>query len=165
MARILFAALILSALFAQIALLPTIDAFRVLPNVPLVLLLVWSATRGIREGLFWAFGIGLLLDILSIDPLGSNGLALLVVVLLGGLSARRIFSSKVMFLIALAALATVLHGTVILMVRNAEGGATPIGAVIRPLVSQAVLNAILVPPCYWILSLFSRGDRLVMRHA
>jgi rod shape-determining protein MreD len=165
MARIFFAALILSALFAQIVLLPSINTFRVLPNLPLVLLLVWSSRRGIREGLFWAFGIGLLLDILSLDPLGSNGLAFLVVVLLGALASRRLFSSKVVFLVVLAVFATVLHGMVVSMVRNAEGGATPLSAIIRPLLSQAMLNAILVLPCYWIAGLFGRGDRMVMRHA
>ncbi len=71
MARITFAALILLALFAQIAVMPSIEPFRVLPNVPLVLLLVWSSIRGVREGLFWAFGLGLLYDMLALDPLGS----------------------------------------------------------------------------------------------
>ena len=165
MARIFFAALVLLALFAQIAVLPSINTFRVLPNLPLVLLLVWSSIRGIREGLFWAFGIGLLLDILALDPLGSNGLAFLAVVLLGGLGARRFFSSRLIFPVVLAVIATVFHGLVILIVRNAEGGATPLSSIIRPVLSQAILNAILVPPCYWIAGMFGRGDRMVMRHA
>lgn len=165
MARIIFAALILLALFAQIAVLPSIDTFRVLPNFPLVMLLVWSSIRGIREGLFWAFGIGLLLDILAIDPLGSNGLAFLAAVLLGGLSARQFVRSRLISTVVLAVIATVLHGVVILMVRNAEGGAMPLNSIVRPLLSQAMLNAILVLPCYWIAGMLKRGDRMVMRHA
>lgn len=164
MARLFFASLLLLAVFGQIAVMPSIEPVQVLPNVPLVLLLVWSSIRGVREGLFWAFGLGLLYDILAIDPLGSNGLALLGVVLLGGLSARRFFHSKLIFPIVLAIVATMLHGFVMLLVRNMEGGGAPVSAIIRPVFSQALLNAILVPPCYWIAGLMSR-DRMVMRHA
>ncbi len=164
MSRIVFAALILLALFAQIAVMPSIEPFRVLPNVPLVLLLVWSSKRGVREGLFWAFGLGLLYDILALDPMGSNGIAFMGVALLGGLAARRFFSSKLIFPIGIAILATILHGMVMLIVRNVEGGSTPLGSILRPVISQALLNAILVPPAYWIIGLMGR-DRMVMRHA
>jgi rod shape-determining protein MreD len=164
MARLFFATLLLLALFAQIAVMPAVESFQILPNVPLVLLFVWSSVRGVREGLAWAFGLGLLYDILAIDPLGSNGLALLVVVLLGALSARRFFHSKLVFPIVLVVVATMLHGFVMLLVRNTEGGAAPVGAFIRPVFAQALLNAILVPPCYWIVGLAGR-DRMVMRHA
>lgn len=164
MARLFFASLLLLAVFAQVAVMPSIEPFRVFPNVPLVLLLVWSSIRGIREGLVWAFALGLLYDILALDPLGSNGLALLGVVLLGGLSARRFFNSKLIFPVALAVVATVLHGFIMLVLRNTEGGAAPVSSIIRPVFSQAILNAILVPPCYWIAGLASR-DRMAMRHA
>ena len=164
MARIVFAAVMLLAVFAQIVVMPSIEPFRVIPNVPLVLLLVWSSIRGVREGLVWAFGLGLLYDILALDPLGSNGIAFMVVALLGGLAARRFFSSKLIFPIALALVATVLHGVVMVIVRHAEGGGASTGPLFRPVFSQALLNAILVPPCYWIAGLGGR-DRMVMRHA
>lgn len=164
MARFVFASLLVLAVFAQIAVMPAVESFQILPNLPLVLLFVWSSIRGVREGLAWAFGLGLLYDILALDPLGSNGLALLVVVLLGGLSARRFFHSRLVFPILLVIVATVLHGVVMLVVRNTEGGAAPIGAIIRPVFAQAMLNAILVPPCYWLAGMVGR-DRMVMRHA
>ena len=94
MARIFFASLLLIALFVQIAVMPTIEPFRVLPSVPLVLLLVWSSIRGIREGLFWAFGLGLFYDILALDPMGSNGLAFMVVALLGGIGRPPLFQQQ-----------------------------------------------------------------------
>jgi hypothetical protein len=89
---------------------------------------------------------------------------LLVVVLLGGLSARRFFHSRLVFPILLVIVATVLHGVVMLVVRNTEGGAAPMGAIVRPVFAQAMLNAILVPPCYWLAGMVGR-DRMVMRHA
>lgn len=164
MARFVFASLLVLAVFAQIAVMPAVESFQILPNLPLVLLFVWSSIRGVREGLAWAFGLGLLYDILALDPLGSNGLALLVVVLLGGLSARRFFHSRLVFPILLVIVATVLHGVVMLVVRNTEGGAAPMGAIVRPVFAQAMLNAILVPPCYWLAGMVGR-DRMVMRHA
>ena len=59
----------------------------IFPDVTLVIILVWSAVRGVRDGLIWAFLVGILLDTLALDPLGGNALALLPVVLLAALSS------------------------------------------------------------------------------
>lgn len=156
MARILFGALLLFAALSQATLMPSMHTIEVLPDVTLVLLLVWSALRGVPEGLAWAFGLGIFLDILALDPLGTNALALLGVALLGGLSRHRFFHSILVFPILLAVVATMVHALVLLLLRSGEGAGLPIASVFRLIFLQSLLNSIFVPPLYVIAGLMER---------
>ena len=151
MTRVVFGLLVVTAALSQATLMPELGLLEVLPNLVLVLLLVWSALRGVSEGLIWVFGTGLLLDLLAMDPLGTNGLALLVVALLGGGPARRrFFHSGMIFPIVVAVIATVAHAVLLAALR--DGGA----AALRLVALQALLNALLVPPLYLIAGWMDR---------
>jgi rod shape-determining protein MreD len=156
MARIAFACLLIATALVQATLLPSLDVIEVLPDVTLVLLLVWSGLRGAAEGMLWAFGLGLFLDVLALDPLGANGLALLGVVLLGGVSRRRFFHSTLVFPLVLAVAATMVHALVLLLIRSGEGAGLPISTVFRLIFLQALLNAIFVPPLYVVAGWMER---------
>lgn len=54
-------------------------------DLVLVLVVVWGLVRGARDGLAWAMVGGLVLDLLSLAPMGSYTLSLLVVAFLVGL--------------------------------------------------------------------------------
>ncbi len=163
MARFLFALILIVAAVAQATILPSANLLAIQPDATLVLLLVWSALRGVPEGLVWAFGLGLLLDVLSLDPLGANALALLGVVLLGGVARRRFFQSTLVVPIVVAVVATVLHAVVLLLIRSNEGNALPIGSVMHLVILQALLNSIFVPPLYLVAGMIDR--RTVTIHA
>lgn len=150
MARIVFAiGLVLTALI-QGTVLPALDVIEVLPDVTLVLLLVWSALRGTAEGLIWAFALGMFIDVLSLDPLGTNALALLPVVVMGGIARRRLFHNTLILPLVLAVAATMVHAVVLLLFRSGEGAGLPLASVTRLVVLQALLNLLFVPPCYVI---------------
>lgn len=151
MSRLVFAALLVSAAVAQASILPTLGAIGVMPNVVLVLLLVWCAIRGTAEGLAWVFSIGVLLDLLALDPIGTNGLALVTVAVLAGLARRRFFHSGMVVPIVLAVLATIVHAAVLTGMRGmVDGGSMPPASLARLVVLQSMLNALLVPPLYLI---------------
>ena len=160
MARILYGGLLLAVALAQATVVPAYNPISFQPNVVLVLILVWSALRGLPEGLTWAFAVGVVLDVLAIDPLGTNALALLGVVLLAGLSRRRFFQSSLIFPMALAVVATVLHGVGLLLLRGAAD-AIPLSTLLRFILLQAVLNAIVVPPLYLVVAAMNR--RIAMK--
>jgi len=162
MARFFFATMMIFAALAQATILPSLDVLEVLPDVTLVLLLVWSALRGVPEGLIWAFGLGLFIDILALDPLGTNALALLGVALLGGLASRRFFHSTLVIPILLAVVATIVHALVLLLLRGGDGAGLPISSVFRLIFLQALLNSIFVPPLYLIAGWMER--RMVNSH-
>ena len=156
MARLAFGLILIVAALAQATMLQRID-LQVRPDLIVVLLLVWSAQRGVIDGLIWAFGAGLLLDLLAMDPFGTNGLALLVVALIGGGPARRrFFHSGLIFPLALAVVATIAHGLLLPAIR-AFGGGESGGMALQPVFLQALLNALLVPPLYLIAGWTNRG--------
>jgi len=163
MARTLFALILVFAALVQATVLPSMNLIVVLPDVTLVLILVWSALRGVPEGLIWAFGLGLLLDVIALDPFGANGLALLGVVVLGGLARRRFFHSNLIVPIVVAVAATFVHAVVLLLIRSGGGAGLPLEAVMRVVFLQALLNSIFVPPLYLIAGMMDR--RLVPSHA
>jgi rod shape-determining protein MreD len=140
----------------QATIFPSSELIGIYPDVTLVIILVWSAVRGIRDGLIWAFLVGILLDTLALDPLGGNALALLPVVLLGALSGRAFFQSNLIIPIVACVAATFLHALVLLLVRSAGGESIAITPLLRIIMLQTVLNVMIVPPIYLIGSLAQR---------
>ncbi len=163
MTRIFFAFFLVFWALSQATIMPSAHVIEVLPDVTLVLLLVWSALRGLREGLVWAFGLGLFIDILALDPLGTNALALLGVALLGGLARRRFFHSTLVIPIMLAVVGTIVHALVLLLLRSGDGAGLPISSVIRLVFLQSLLNSIFVPPLYLVAGWMER--RMVTSYA
>ncbi|MDP9365609.1 MAG: rod shape-determining protein MreD [Chloroflexota bacterium] len=157
MSRVVFAVVLLVAALAQAALLPGLGPLGVLPNLVLVLLLVWCALRGSAEGLLWVFGAGVLLDLLALDPIGTNGLALLPVAALAAPARRRFFHSGMIVPLSLAMVATVAHAAVLTGLRAlGDGAAPPAAAMAQTVVLQALLNALLVPPLYLVAGWMDR---------
>ncbi|MDQ3412902.1 MAG: rod shape-determining protein MreD, partial [Chloroflexota bacterium] len=113
MARPVFAVFVFVAAFVQATWLPALLPAGAVPNLVLVLLLVWVALRGIAEGLLWILGAGFLLDALAMDAIGTNGLALVPVVLAAGLARRRFFHSGMIVPLVLAVAATIGHGVIL----------------------------------------------------
>jgi len=148
MARVIFGLLLFATVFAQATFLPRLNPMIITPDLVLVLLFVWAAFHSLRESLVWVFLTGIVLDILSIDPLGSNGLALLIVVALASPSRNRLFQSSMIIPMVLVMLATVVHGLVLYTIRGIAPSAF-IGF-------QALLHALLVPVVYGGLRLATR---------
>jgi rod shape-determining protein MreD len=159
MTRSVFGVLLIAAALLQTALLPRWQLLAVTPGLVLVSLLGWSAYRGVGEGLAWVFAAGLLLDILGLDRLGANALALLPVAMLGGLSRGRFFHSALVFPMVLAMAATFLYVGMLLLMRGLLGeGGDPAQMVGRVTLLQALLNALLVPPVFGFLGWLQRTE-------
>jgi rod shape-determining protein MreD len=156
MVRILFGLLLFTAAMIQAVTLPSLHVLGVLPDLVLILLLVWSALRGTIEGLAWVAAAGLLLDILALDPLGTNGLALLIVVILAGPARRRLLHSGLVFPMLLVIVATMVHAFMLMMLRSDTSAGLPVAAVFRLAFLQALLNSLLVPPIYLMANSMNR---------
>lgn len=148
MARLLFGLLLFAMVFAQSTLLPWLNPFPVTPNLVLVLLFLWAAHHSVREALAWVFITGIVLDVIAIDPLGANGLALVGVVLLSHPMRLRPWQFNVVSAMLLVLLATVMHGVILYVLRG-----IPISTVIAV---QAAIHALLVPLIYLGLRLIGR---------
>ncbi len=159
MSRSVFAALLIVAALLQTALLPRWQMLAVTPGLVVVLILGWSAYRGVPETLAWVLAAGLLLDILGLDTLGANAMALLPVALLGGLARGRFFHSALVFPMVLAMAATFAYVAVLLGLRGllgeGSGAAQALGAMT---LLQALMNAVLVPPVFGFLGWLQRTE-------
>lgn len=77
------------AAILQASLLPFLTAGAGTPDFVFLLVLAWSINGTLRQNVIWAIVGGLLLDLLSIMPLGTTSLALIVIVaLVSGLGER-----------------------------------------------------------------------------
>lgn len=159
MTRPVFGLLLIIAAVLQTALLPRWQLLAVTPGLVVVLILAWSAYRGLPEALLWVFAAGLLLDILGLDRLGANALALLPVAMLGGLSRGRFFHSTLIFPMVLAVIATFAYVGVLLGLRGILGEGGDPGQVFgRVTLLQSLLNAMLVPPIFGLLGWLQRTE-------
>lgn len=163
MSTLIVGACLIAFALLQATVFPEASLVSVMPDFTMVIVLVWSAVRGVQEGLVWAFGIGILLDTIALDPLGANALALLPAVLLGGMAGQRFFHSGLIVPIVAALVATLFHAVLLLLVRSAGGDSLAFGAVGRIVGLQSLLNMFIVPPVYLFASLAQRPP--AMRHA
>lgn len=148
MKRFFFGLLLTVTAFAQSTIIPQLNPLEVSPNLVLVLIFLWAGLRGTREGLVWAFFVGLLLDVLNVQSLGINGIALGSAVLVAGPAQNRIFRSSVFFSIVLMFLASLVYSVLVFALRD-----------VRPNISivvQALMHAVIVPFAYLIIRAFDR---------
>jgi rod shape-determining protein MreD len=84
MIRSVYVAIPLLALLTvlQATVLPHLVLFGILPQLAVLVVLVWAQLRGAYEGLLWAFIAGFLLDLFSSGPMGATALTLMLAVLL-----------------------------------------------------------------------------------
>lgn len=140
MARVIFGVVLFSMVFAQATIIPALNPLNVSPDFVLLLLFVVTLFAGVREGLAWLFVAGILTDVLAMDPLGANGLALLPAVVLVEPARLPVFRANLLIPLVLVVVATLLHGLIQGLIRGIVPDIT--------LVLQALLHAILFPLLY-----------------
>lgn len=160
MARLFFGLLLAVTALLQATFLPALNMLSVLPDFALILLLLWSATHGAYEGLFWAFGLGLWLDFLTMDLLGTHALALMIVALVGGLTRGKLFRSGAILPLITVVIATMGYSLVVLLMNVMAGQNVDAISVTRLALMTSLLNALLVPVAYGVLLVI---DRLMPR--
>jgi rod shape-determining protein MreD len=148
MTRLWFAVLLVLMGTAQSTILSVTNLFGIAPNVVLVLVLLLSRRYGVREGVVWAFGAGIMLDLLALDPLGSNGLALIPVAMIGAVAQRPMLQSGLLLTMLLVLLATLAHFSVASIIDTLIGTGYSFLVSIRLGLITAFLNALVVPPLY-----------------
>jgi rod shape-determining protein MreD len=146
--RLFFGLALATLAITQATILPEINVLGIGPNLVLVMILLWSARHGITEGLLWAFPAGILLDLLSLDRFGTNGLALLPVALIGGLARGRSLHSGVILPMLGVVLATLSHQLAAMILGGVNGSTVPVLTGLRIGVLTALLNVALVPIFY-----------------
>lgn len=154
--RFLLAGILILVATGQATLLTFASWFGIAPNLVLVLLLVLSTRFGVREGIIWAFGAGLMLDLLALEPLGSNALALFPVVIIGALAQRPMLQSGLLLTMLMVLLGTLAHFSVASLIDTLAGTGFAFSTSIRLGLVTAFLNTLVVPPLYGLFILLDR---------
>ena len=158
MPRFLLAAAIVCAALLQAAVLPQITPLQVRPNLVLVLVLLWTVARGLREGAIWAFGAGIFLDLVTLGPLGGHALALMSVAAIGALSRLAGFRLGLLQPMLAALVATLAHDTLLLLIGGAGAGLA--STLLRLSLLAGLFNLVTVPA---VALLTDRLQRWVVR--
>ncbi len=148
MTRLLFALVLFPVVFAQATFLPRLNPYPVTPDLALVILFFWMTRRSLRESLAWVFVVGVVIDVLAMDPLGLHALAMLPLAALALPMKTRPWQFHIFSAMALVLLGSIVHGTVLSVLRG-HGITLDIGI-------QAVLQTLLVPFVYVFFRIVAR---------
>lgn len=156
MDRFLFSIALMLVSLLQATFFPATALLNIIPDFALVLLLVWSSSRGVEEGMLWAFGLGIWLDFLALDPLGTHVLPLLLVAIIGGVTQGRLFRSGLVLPAMAVVGATLAYRIVEMIVKVFSGRPVEMTGEIRLALLAALLNVLLVPLVYGFVLIMDR---------
>lgn len=92
-----------------------ISFFNVMPDIALCILIYISFGNGVMTGQLTGFASGLLIDVVTLAPLGFNALMRTIIGAISGLFNGLFFMDAVLMPVLFCALATVLKGLFILL--------------------------------------------------
>ena len=135
----------------QTAVLPRFPILGAVPQLLLLVSLVWGALRGVNEGVVWAFVAGVCQDILSAAPMGVTSLTFMAAVFVA-VSAAQLFPSNRFFMpLMQGALATLIFLGLHFVLLNVLGYGLRWETAVS-LLPLIILHSILTLPLYWLLN-------------
>ncbi len=137
MIRLVFGLFLFALVFAQATFIPRMNPFPITPDIALVVLFFWMARRSLRESLAWVFVVGMVMDVLAMDPLGIHALSMLPLVALAYPLTMRPWQFHLFSMTALVLLGSLVQGALLSLFR---GNGLPMDIGI-----QAVVQTLLVP--------------------
>lgn len=161
LAAALTASLIPQAIDFLVALLglltPAFNNTRGQLSLVMLFVICWSIHADLTESLIWGVVGGLALDLLSALPLGATSLALAALAFAVNSMARQLFPVRLIFLIAIAPLATMLlmaYALVLLALMGYSYALLDFAQLV--LVPSMLLNGLAVIPVYALTRLVQR---------
>lgn len=146
---VFFATLVESTILARIAFLPA------MPDLVLLIVLWISIMNGSTAGTTTGFISGLILDFLSASPIGLNALTKTVTAYIAGRFSGSFNMNRVALPVATAVLATFSKAALVFIASLFFGASIVPYSLLAPVFWYEVLmNAIMAPPVFLLLSLF-----------
>jgi rod shape-determining protein MreD len=140
MIRLVFGLFLFALVFAQATFIPRMNPFPITPDLALVVLFFWMTQRSLRESLAWVFVVGMVMDVLAMDPLGVHALAMIPMVAMAYPLRVRPWQFHLFSVMALVLMGSLMHGALLSIFRG-QGVSMEVGI-------QAVLQTLLVPVVY-----------------
>ena len=148
---------------------PILNNSRGLPSLVMLLVICWSLRSSLAEGFVWALVGGIMLDLLSVLPVGTTSAALVLIVFIINGVAQQLLRLRILFLLAITALATVFMATYTLLALLLLGNSYDFPSFVRlVLIPTMIYNLIAVLPLYAFVRLLQRrleGGLLIAPHS
>ena len=136
---------------------PVLNNTRGQLSLVMLFVLCWSIRADLADCLVWALVGGVALDLLSILPLGTTSIALILMAFFANGIAQQLFSVRIFFLMAFTPIATILLTVYTLFALEILGLSYDILAVTRlVLIPTMIFNFLAVIPVYAIVRLIQR---------
>lgn len=136
----------------QTTVMPHFSIWGVMPDLMLLVVISWSLLRGSKEGLIWALGGGLMLDLLSGGPFGTASLALVLSSLAVSLGELNLFRGAAWLPVAAAILATGIYDVSYTVFLQVFGYRVLWASGLLPVVAPSMaLNALAMYPTYYVM--------------
>ena len=156
MSTVLLVLLAFAAVLVDIAFAPGATLLGVRPQLTLVTVTLWAVLRPQAEVMLLASVAGLLLGLLSSEPLGVSVLALAPIVVFSTFSTERSTGRRLGFTIGLVIAGTLAYALVHLVFARLLGQSIPVGlGTLRRLVSLTLANSALATVLYFPLARMS----------
>src|SRR5262245_34011732 len=127
-------------------------------DLTLLLVLGWTLAGDWRGGMVWGVMGGLCLDLLSVAPLGTSALALVVIAYFASLSEGRFWRSHILLPLATILLGTIGLHFIYFILLNLSGERVNVGfALARITLPAVVLNTAAMLPVYQSMRWLRRG--------
>ena len=136
---------------------PVLNNTRGQLSLVMLLVICWSVRSSLAEGFVWALVGGIMLDLLSILPVGATSAALVLIVFIVNGVAQQLLRLRTLFLLAITAFATVFMTAYSAFMLFILGNSYDIPALVRlVLIPTIIYNLIAVLPIYAIVRLVQR---------
>ena len=143
------------ALFSNFT--PILNNTRGQPSLVMLLVICWSVRSSLADGFLWALVGGIMLDLLSILPIGTSSAALVLIVFIVNGVAQELLRLRILFLLAITALATVFMTAYTIVALLLMGHSYDIPSLLRlMLLPTMIYNLIAVLPLYAFVRLAQR---------
>jgi rod shape-determining protein MreD len=142
----------------QASILPLISLAGGGPDLVFLLVLSWALDTDVRQGAVWAFVGGLMLDLLSVLPVGTHSIPLLMIVFaLSGIGGQ-IYRLGLLLLVGMAAAGTLFQQLTLMTLRLLLGYQVVWVQEFTSIVLPTVFyNLVLIVPVYWLVRRVQRS--------
>jgi rod shape-determining protein MreD len=130
--------------------MPSLSWSGVMPDLMLLFVVSWSLLRGTKEGLLWAMGGGLMLDLMSGGPFGVASASLVLSSVIIGMGELNVVRGTFWLPLVASLLATAIYNVVYWAILQVTGRFFyTVHGVLQLMGPSVMLNAVAMYPTYW----------------
>jgi rod shape-determining protein MreD len=149
--------LILIVTALQSSIVPLMRWYSGQPNFVLLMVIVWAAYVSFEEGLFWAFVAGIAQDLMSVQPLGTSIIPLVIMVFVVTTVRDQLYNLNILLILIFVLSGTLLQQVVSFVMLSQIGLGGGLVTIVRFVTIPTLLyNLAFALPIFWVMGWIAR---------